>query len=89
MTWRPSLLAAAGRNFVAEHGFLAEIVHEWREDEFRIFGTTHRPAGEATRHRDDVGLRIAALHAERVQFHDFAAVVFVEPVRLHPPERGG
>jgi hypothetical protein len=36
------------------------------------------PAGEHARHLRDVGLRIAAVHAEGVQFHQLAGVVFVQ-----------
>src|SRR3546814_9955445 len=32
----------------------------------------------------DVGLRISRAHAERVQFHDLARQIFVEPRRLPP-----
>ena len=82
------LLAAARGDFVAEHGLLAEVVHERREHEFGIGRVANRPAGEAARHRDHVVLRIAALDAERVQLHHLAAVVFVEPVRLLPQRPG-
>ena len=37
-----------------------------------------RPAGQDLRHRDDVVLRVAAVHAERVELHQFAAEIFVE-----------
>ena len=36
------------------------------------------PAGEAARHFGDVFLRVAAVHAERVQLHQFAPVIFVQ-----------
>jgi len=36
------------------------------------------PAGEDTRQRRDVSLRVAAVDAERVQLHQLACVVFVE-----------
>ena len=35
----------------------------------------------------DVGLRIAGTHPQRVQFHDLARQIFVEPRRLPPPAR--
>ena len=37
-----------------------------------------RPPGEGTRHFGDVLLRVAAVHAERVQLHQLARVVLVE-----------
>jgi hypothetical protein len=42
------------------------------------------PAGEKFRERDDVGLRIAAVDAERVQLQNFAAEIFVEPFSCAP-----
>ena len=38
----------------------------------------NRPAGERTRHLGHVLLRVAAVHAERVQLHQLAAVVLVQ-----------
>ena len=38
-----------------------------------------RPAGERARHFGDVLLRVAAVDAERVQLHQLAAVVLVQP----------
>src|SRR6266850_5035277 len=40
-----------------------------------------RPSGERARDLGDVFLRVAAVHAERVQLHQLAAVVLVEPLR--------
>ena len=80
---QPVLLAAARGNLVAQHDLLAGIVHEAGEHEFGLrVGLPDGPAGEAARHRDHVLLGVAAVHAERVQFHHLAAVVLVEPVRL-------
>ena len=44
-------------------------------------GLFDRPTGEAARHLGDIFLRVAAVDAERVQLHQFAAVVFVEAAR--------
>ena len=41
-------------------------------------GAVDGPAGEDARHLGDVGLGVAAVDAEGVQFHQFAGVVFVE-----------
>ena len=41
--------------------------------------TTQAPAGDCTRELGDVGLGVAAIHTERMQFEDFAGEVFVEP----------
>ena len=37
------------------------------------------PAGQDARQRDDIVLRVAAIGAERVQFHQLARIVFVDP----------
>jgi len=44
-------------------------------------GAIDRPAGEDARSLDDVGLRITAVDAEGMQFHQLAGVVFIEPFR--------
>ena len=41
----------------------------------------NRPARERARHFGDVLLRVAAVDAERVQLHQLAAVVLVQPLR--------
>ena len=87
ITLRPSCFAAAGRDLVPQHRLLAEIMHERRKDEFRIFGIAHGPPGEASRHRNHVGLRIAALHPQRMKLHDFAAVVLIESMRQRAASR--
>src|SRR5690606_31268390 len=40
---------------------------------------THRPAGHRPGEFGDVGLAVAAMHAERVQLHDLARQILVEP----------
>src|SRR5580693_1965836 len=40
------------------------------------------PSGENARYLGYILLSVAAIHAESVQFHEFAAVVFVESVAL-------
>ena len=51
--------------------------------EDRIFaGLFDGPTGEATRDFGDVFLGVAAIDAERVQLHQFPAVVFVETAIL-------
>ena len=44
-------------------------------------GLLDRPAGERARHLGDVLLRVAAVDAERVQLHQLARVVLVQPAR--------
>ena len=81
-TFSPSLDAAAGGDLDAEHGLLAVVVHALVEDEgAAALRLEDGPAGEAARRFGDVLLGVAAVHAERVQFQQFAAVVFVEAAR--------
>ena len=76
----------------AEHG-LGAVVMEVRaeldladgEPGFRALADG--PAGEAAGDFHDVLLGVAAMHAERVQFQQLAAVVFVRVVRFR--WRGG
>ena len=77
------LLAAAGGDLVAQDGLLTGIVHEAANTNSGLcVGLADGPAGEAARDRDHVLLRVAAVHAQRVQLHQLAAVVLVQPVRL-------
>ena len=74
------LFTAAGGNRLAQDDLLLAIVH--RRIELKLgnpVGVVDRPAGERARDGDDVGLRVAAVDAERVQLHQLAAVVLVEP----------
>ena len=74
--------AAAGRNPDAEHGLFAVIVDAAVEDELAAaLRLQNGPAGEAARGFGNVLLRVAAIHAEGVQFQQFAAVVFVQAAR--------
>src|SRR5215831_11745955 len=75
------LLAATCRNPTSEYPLLTEVVHERREDKPGILGIRNRPAGKTARDRDYIVLGIAAVHTQRVQLHDLAAVVFVQPMR--------
>src|SRR6185369_17443950 len=45
------------------------------------------PAGERPRDFDHILLRIAAVHAERVQLHELACIVLVETAGLARPGR--
>ncbi len=47
-----------------------------------LLAARRAPAGEHLGKRGDVGLGVAAVHADRVQLHDFACVVLVESARL-------
>jgi hypothetical protein len=77
--------AAAGRDHVAQHDLLALVVQLVVVEEAAAFTRLlNAPAGEAARHFGDVFLRVAAVHAERVQLHQLAPVVLVQAA-LHFP----
>src|SRR5947209_20326947 len=68
----------------SEHNLLARFVRIGVEDEGSGFAKSAQaagkcPAGDNARERRHVRLRIAAVHAERMQFENFAREVFVEP----------
>src|SRR4051812_19111943 len=75
-------LAAASLDDAAEHDLLPFVVQPRVEDELAaLSGPVDRPPGERTRHLGDVLLRIAAVHAERVELQQLASVVFVKSLR--------
>src|SRR5262249_30863676 len=77
------ILAAAGPDVVPEDDLLSFVVEPRLEPErAAVAWLIDRPAGERARDIDDVGLRVAAVHAERVQLHQLAAVVLVEAALL-------
>ena len=66
-------------DLVPEHDLLAEIVHGRLEDEpAALLRPVNRPAGQTARHFDDVLLRVAAVHAQGVQLHQFPGVILVQ-----------
>ncbi len=71
---------------MAQHQLLALVVQFIVEEKpAALAGFENRPAGEAARHFGDVVLRVAAVHAERVQLHQLAPVVLVQAA-LHLAE---
>ena len=72
--------AAAGLEHVAEQQFLAGVMHRRRKIETApaTLRRHDRPAGERAGGIDHVLLRVPAVHAERMQFEQLAAVVLVE-----------
>ena len=73
--------AAAGRDRYAEHQLRVVVVAAGVVEEAAGTAVTGvavaAPAGERPRHLDHVLLRVAAVDAERVQFHQLAGVVLV------------
>ena len=76
----PIVDAAAGRNPNTQDGLLARIVHLGIELEFRhALRLFYGPPGKTAGYFGDVLLSIAAVHAERVQFQQFASIVLIQP----------
>ena len=76
---QPVAHAAARGNGDAEHVLLAFVVHPLVEFEIRRpLRFADRPSGKAARDFSDVLLRVAAIDAQRVQFHQLAAVVLIQ-----------
>ena len=73
--------AAVGGDDVAEDDLRAVVVTAGHELEFAGL-RVDAPAGEAAGDFLHVLLRVAAVDAERVQFHDLAGVVFVDAADL-------
>ena len=74
-----ALMFAVFVNLVTEHIFLARLMRPLVEcvtaAQLRLLDT---PAGEHFGQLRYVFLGIAAIHSQRVQFHDFARVVFIQ-----------
>src|SRR5260370_10656761 len=68
---------------MSEDGLVAGLVHAGFETEVAAFSRLiERPPGEHFGYFGDIFLRVAAVYAERVQFHQLAAIVFVQAAGL-------
>ena len=68
---------------MAQHGLVARFMCSIFESEAATqVWLLQRPSGENARYLGYILLSVAAIHAESVQFHQFAAVVFVKSVAL-------
>src|SRR5260370_19868828 len=77
----PSLdvLHSASMNFLPHHDLRVGSVKPVIKLEIRILPRlVNRPASKAARYFRDVFLRVAAIHTERVQFHQLASVIFIQ-----------
>src|SRR4029079_6650019 len=72
------VLPVAGRELLAENYLLAGVVDVRVEEELTVL-TLERPSGQCTGDFLYVLLRVSAVHAERVQLHQLARIVLVEP----------
>ncbi len=78
-----SFLLAVLLYAMSEDDLVAGLVHARLEAEVAAFyRLLDCPPGEYLGHFGDVFLRVAAVDAERVQFHQLAAVVFVQAAGL-------
>ena len=70
--------ATARRQHMTQHHLLAGIMEFRAKHELRRESRVHRPSGECACNFDDVALCVAAIHAQRVEFHQFARVILVQ-----------
>ena len=74
---------ATGVNLLPQHDLGIGIVHAVIEFECcLLLGLLDRPPGEAARHFGDIFLGVPTIDAQRVQLHQLAAVIFVQPARV-------
>ncbi len=68
---------------MSQHRLHALVMNAVIEEKLRIVARLpDAPSGERLRDVDDVILRVSAIHAERVQFHEFAAVILIQTALL-------
>ena len=71
---------ATGPHRPTQHELVTAVVHRGPEGEAGLLARPlDGPSGEGARHLGDVGLRVAAVHTQRVKLHQLAGVVLVEP----------
>ncbi len=83
----PFVLAVPRRKRNPEDALGIAVMSPIEKAIFEIAPTIHSPAGEDARDIADVLLAVAAIHSERVQLHQLAGIVLVDPLRhprLHP-----
>src|SRR4051812_45721939 len=85
------LHSAARRDLHTQERLLAVVMYAGIEQEFAAaLGVLDRPPGEASCCFGDVGLRVSTVDAERVEFEQLTAVVFIQAARtflLPAPKR--
>ena len=73
----------AGIDPVPQYHLWIRVMQTLVEPELRVaLRLPNGPPGEAARHFDHVLLRISAIDAQRMQFHQLAAVVFIQAAFL-------
>src|SRR4051812_17699309 len=78
------LFATAGWKRVAQNQLFLTVVSRRIEVVFGILGEIeYRPAGESARDIGNILLRISTIDANGMEFHEFAAIVFVDTGPRH------
>src|SRR6185437_11066241 len=68
---------------LAHDDFRGAVMDAVVEEKLRVFARrANGPAGKAIGHLNYVCLRVTAVHADCVEFHHFAAVIFIEAALL-------
>src|ERR1700676_544680 len=77
-----TLAFALGLDAMTEHEFQPRLVHAWiKLESSALKRLVDGPSSKDFRYFGDIALRIAAIHAQRMEFEKFASVVFVQPAR--------
>src|ERR1700730_11099818 len=66
-----------------QHPLVTRLVHPFLEDKAAaLSGLFQRPTRQDAGRFGDILLRVTTIHAERVQFHEFATVILVQATAL-------
>ena len=75
------VVATTGLERLAEHRLHLVVVEAFHVLGARPFARPYGPTSQRSRDVHDVGLRIAAIHAQRMQLHQLSCVVLVDAAR--------
>ena len=77
-----TLLHTTADKAAAQQGFATAVMQPLGKPEAFALLQTNAPARQNTGQLAHIGLRIATIKAQRVQFHQFASVVFIDPAHV-------
>ena len=82
------LFAASGREFLTQNHLRAGIMRFRAEQKAAAIGTARQcPSRQGVRDLDDILLGVAAIDTHRMQFHQLAGVILIEPALTLPELR--
>src|SRR5713101_9889317 len=78
-----ALFFAVRFDAMSQHIFISGLVHAFFETKAAaLLGLLQRPTSQDAGYLGDISLGIAAVHAESMKFHEFAAIVFIQAAAL-------